>query len=198
MSQYAVQPYDENAFADPVGLETLDRICPKCGKTKPSSAFRSNGASHCEACVDRGRAKTLRIRKLKAALIDIANRQIVSAARGDSIDAPRISHVCAKMVELFGGIDGFCGKWYENIQAAIEGNPGGKNGLDQLRSIAKLIKDSTSSVDAASSVIALTEEELNSEIDSAISRIVTEQTLTLECESEDDDELEDDDHGDDN
>lgn len=122
--------------------------------------------------------------------MQIANRQIVAAARGDSLNAPRISQVCAKMVELFGGVDKFCAQWHEQIMEVIETNPGSQLALSQLQSIAKLIKDSTASVDASSEVTSLTDDELDSAVstavDGAVAKIIKEQSL-LESDIENDD-----------
>lgn len=175
---------------------TEDRICPSCGETKPSSAFKGPESNRCKHCVNRSNGRTVQIRSLKKAIAQIANRQIIAAARGDRIDAPRISQVCAKMVELFGGIDKFCVQWHEQIMEVIESKPGSQLALSQLQSIAKLIKDSTSSMDAASEVTSLTDDELDSAVshavEGAVARIVSEQSL-LESDDIDVESVENDD-----
>ena len=157
-----------------------DRICPKCGKTKPASAFQSINSIKCKRCNERG-GKTARIRNLKNALANLASRQIIASVRGDRIDAPRISQVCAKMVELFGGMDKFCVVWHGQIKEVINERPGSMIALSQLRSIAKLIKDSTASVDSSSEITSLTDDELDDAISSvvndAVSQIVSENAL---------------------
>ena len=158
-----------------------DRICPSCGEKKPPSAFKSPKTARCKHCMNRATGRTVQIRILKQAITRIANRQIIAAARGDRIDAPRISQVCAKMVELFGGVDKFCVQWQAQIMEVIENKPGSQLALSQLQSIAKLIKDSTSSMDAASEVTSLTDGELDvavsNAVDGAVARIVNEQSL---------------------
>lgn len=184
---------DADAFADPPGLDKELRICPECGKSRLPSAFFSANSVRCKNCTH---SKTTRIRTLKSALIEMSNRQIVAATRGDRIDAPRISQVCARMIELFGGMNGFCQKWYDNIAAACEKNPGGVNALNQLRAIAKLVRDSTTSIDSASAYANLSDEELEEhykhDVELEAMRIVNEsvsQQLIAESEEISEEEL---------
>jgi hypothetical protein len=138
-----------------------DRICPRCGKTKPASAFRSPEASFCKACANRNCAKTVRLRRFREAIVQLANKQIVASVRGDRIDAPRISQICAKMIELFGGTNKFCKIWHDQMHQVIEERPGSALALQQLNTVAKLVKDSTASVDSSSEFSNMTEEELS-------------------------------------
>jgi hypothetical protein len=192
MTTTELQTNDPNAFAAPVGLEDMERVCVCCGKTKPGSAFRTLACTQCKNCRNRAQGKIKRMHRLKEALAQTASKQILSASRGDNIDAPRISQVCARMVDLFGGVDGFCKQWHEHIAIAMDERPGGRNALDQLRTIAKLIKDSTASVDSANAVLAMTDEELQAEIDKSVARITTMQQLTVTSEEYDDPDLDED------
>ena len=175
---------------------TEDRICPSCGESKPPAAFKTPNTTRCKRCMGRSRDRTVQIRSLKSALVKLANRQIVASARGDSLDAPRISQICAKMVELFGGMDKFCKLWSDQIMEVVISRPGSQLALSQLQSIAKLVKDSTSSVDSASEVTSLTDDELDTAVsnavDGAVSRLISEHNLlesvpdSLDAEAESD------------
>ena len=129
-------------------------------------------------------------------MVKLANRQIVASSRGDSLDAPRTSQICAKMVELFGGMDEYCKLWSDQIMEVVLSRPGSQLALSQLQSIAKLVKDSTSSVDSASEVTSLTDDELDTAVsnavDGAVSRLISEHNLlesvpdSLDAEAESD------------
>jgi len=179
----ALQTYDPEAFAEPV-LAT-ERVCGKCGKRKPVSKFRHPNSAKCNSCLCQG-SQLKQKRRLQTALANLAQQRIVAAARGDRIDAPRISQVCGEMFQLLGGVEGFCKRWFTHLEMAMQTRPGSKMVLDECHALAKLLQMSTASIDAAGGgVESLSDEDLDREIDNAVARIVNQNVPELEAPEDD-------------
>jgi hypothetical protein len=174
----AIQIFETDAFINASGITKGTRACSCCGKIKPYSAFKSPTHPKCKYCCDRKKVRQRKIIELQQTLTEMTTKQIVAATRGDRIDAPRISQLCATMIDLFRGLDGFCKLWHQEIMTCLEERPGSIGGLNQLQAIAKLIKDSTHSVDNVSPLASLSDEELHEQYECAVKiealRLITE------------------------
>ena len=130
------------------------------------------GAATCNSCQAKYGHSKQRDR-LRTALANLAQQRIVAAARGDRIDAPRISQVCGEMFQLLGGVEGFCKRWFSHLEVAMQTRPGSKMVLDEFHALSKLLQMSTASIDSAGGgVESLSDEDLDREIDNAVARIV--------------------------
>ncbi len=186
MSGAALTTYDPDAFVDPGGIENEDQHCSHCGKQKPTTAFRTPTSVVCKVCV-RSKNRGGQVQRLK----DLLAEQFVAAARGDRLDAPRISQICAEMFKRQGGLEKFCEKWSNQIDKVAEERPGSKLALDQFRALANLAKDSTTSIDEANAATDLTDEDLNqimqNYVETAVARAIDRDIPLLEDDSEEDD-----------
>ena len=193
MSDSALAICDTKAFTDPVGIEDEDRHCSHCGKRKPTAAFRTPTSVVCKIC-RRNENRGGQVQRLK----DLLAEQFVAAARGDRLDAPRISQICAEMFKRQGGVEEFCEKWSKQIDEVAKNRPGSKLALDQFRALANLAKDSTSSIDEANAATKLTDEDLErimqDYVETAVARVVDQGAELLEDDSE---KLDDEDAGED-
>jgi hypothetical protein len=200
----ALQTYDPEAFAEPVLTEAdMSRKCAKCGKLKPTTAYQYPKAVNCKTCVRR-RCLIGQRDRLRTSLANLAQHRIVAAARGDRLDAPRISQVCAEMFSLLGGVDGFCKRWFTNLEILEKERPASKTLMDEYRALTKLLRESTASIDATGGGVAsLSDEDLDREIDVAVARIVDTSIPEIEGpidgvdedEEFDEEEVDDDDLG---
>ena len=193
MSGAALTTYDPDAFVDPAGIENEERHCSHCGKQKPTTAFRTPTSVVCKIC-RRSANRGGQVQRLK----DLLAEQFVAAARGDRLDAPRTSQICAEMFKRQGGVEKFCDKWSAQIDEVIEKRPGSKLALDQFRALVNLAKDSTSSIDEANAAAKLSDEEIDRImqdcVETVVARVVDQGIPLLEDDSE---ELDDDGTGDD-
>lgn len=182
--------YDSDAFADPV-VEDRERCCLRCRQILPPTAYASPTYNVCRKC--RNSRTTQQVDRLKDALTKLATQQIVAATRGDRLDAPRISQVCAEVFARFGGVNKFCEKWFEHLTSAMQDRPGSRLVLDQFRSLAKLAKESADSLDNAGANIAgISDEDLNilitQEIQKTLGDTISNITPALESDLEVEDE----------
>lgn len=111
--------------------------CQVCHSMLPYDAYDRNGDLICYSC--RYKEAMQQIAEYKDREFSELHKNIVKATLHDG---PRsLEHVADMMsglIQNFGGMMGFVKTWYEQIQAAIEKNPGGRVGLDHLRSISKI------------------------------------------------------------
>jgi len=177
MSSTALAIHDPQAFSDPPGFPTGPRVCSACGKMREKRRF-SEGCSTCKTCQSRT-AKGRMLQRLRAALGKLATNQIVAAARGDRLDVPRISQIGATMFDLMGGVDEFCRKWKDQLDAAILRMPGSKTVLDEFRAITRLTQLSAASIDGAMTPSNLSDEDLENEIEGRLAGIVQRQSLLV-------------------
>jgi hypothetical protein len=169
----ALKIRDTEAFAEPdVGLGG-PRVCKNCGAIKEAAKFLPKGLT-CRTCRNSGKGKRQR-KALQAIITRIANQQITAAARGETLDIPRLSTICALRLERVGGVEKLCDEWHEQFELLKERSPGSKLVLDEYRALAKMLHLAGQSIDSAGQGVGLSEEEIDRELAGIVSRIVTDQ-----------------------
>lgn len=115
------------------------KVCTKCEQFKPLDEFHakktsSDGhASQCKECYNAAsRASTAAYKQLHAAM-----------GGNTKLSAPHVTELCDKIIQKFGGLDGFVDYWHSQIERAREKSPGGKLVLDSLNHVSKLVVMST-------------------------------------------------------
>ncbi|GEM_PF-2947817 len=177
--------FDAEAFAEYKLDENEQRPCRVCGELKPESDYSSPKAATCRKCRNiNGRAR--QIKRLKGALAELATRQFIAASKGDRLDAPRVSQVCAEIFDRLGGVGKFCDMWRDNLLVAMDEQPGSRMVLDQFRHLARLAAISTASVDGQTfSVDGLSDDELDNLIQQEAQRALTHAGDDLQVEDDD-------------
>jgi hypothetical protein len=68
--------------------------------------------------------------------------EITKVVKGELCPGPRkldhLAECMAELIDRFGGIEGFVGRWHEHIEILMAQNPGSRVFLDHMRSIAKI------------------------------------------------------------
>lgn len=145
------------------------RRCKQCGEEKPVAAFWSETSQQrgtcrrCTALFDRFRYTDKERRKL----VEWAAKQFAASVRGNKIDVPHITELCAGVYALFGsndprkGLEGFC----KSLHAFITDpkTPAGVR-MKGYGFIIRLTELSTQYRDTAPDVAGLSEEELSQEM----------------------------------
>lgn len=114
----------------------------------------------CTACTGKRNAKVARERIRKRAE---RVKELVAAMHAQHANAPHISELCDSMLAQFGGLEGFAASWKEQIDEAVDKNPGSKTVLDQYYAVAKLIGMSTAYRATAKDIAAMTDDEIDAE-----------------------------------
>jgi hypothetical protein len=91
-------------------------------------------------------------------------RRLAAEARGTVIASPHISEINAEMMQLFGGVGGFCKRWFGHIEIAELESPGSPKVLRAYRDMVELAKLSTEHRGSAPDVASLSDEELGREM----------------------------------
>lgn len=168
---------DPEAFAIPA--IPLDRTCACCDEHLPESEFSGPKATVCNQCKNRsGYAR--KVIKLESVLTRVAGGMLAAKARGDCIQAPRVSQVATKMFELLGGVDGFCQKYKAQLDKAIEKNPGSAVVLRQFTEMVKMTKMSSDSMDSTAATAELSDGDLQKEIDGIVAKMLNEQMVDVD------------------
>jgi len=150
---------------EPEIVVELDRRCGRCGRLRPASHFKDsvNGPvfDACRQC--RASQYPGKLTEYDPKVTDLAKR-LAASARGNRIESPHVAELNAEMMRLFGGVEGFCRAWFDQIQIAIVERPGTKAVLDQFAELTKLAKVATENRDSAPDIATLTDEELGKEM----------------------------------
>lgn len=159
--------------------------CAQCDKDLPQTAEywhlnkenRVNLGKMCRLCsIEAGATggKPAKQRALRA-----ATQELLKHARANRLACPHVAEIAIGMVQKFGGVEGLCNEWFEQIQLAKDGS---KGRLDQYMVVAKLIQ--ASSEEADRQVNTLTDAELQAEV-----VLLLDKMLPHVVEMRDDDEL---------
>jgi len=177
---------DPAAFADPQGIGAEVRACAVCRVEKPVGAFPGPNSATCDKCARQG-SEIRRRKRAEELLLKVSFDKLVAAARGDNVNAPRISQIGAELIGLFGGVKGYCLTLKEQIDRAIEKNAGSRTVLDALNKVAILVKASSDSMDGAADLSELSDEDLQAHLKAAIGAYVDEnkEALLIACQVDD-------------
>ncbi len=157
----------------------LDAWCETCQQLRPATDFVDTigGLTHgsCRKCrtSDDDKARSLQVK-------DFA-KQLVAEARGTHIKSPHITEVNAGMFERFGGVDGFCDKWFSQIDVILTTKAGSKAAMDIFTDLMRLAKFATEHRSTAPDVATISDAELLEEMTSLVGMIgQSQQAAELE------------------
>jgi len=153
-----------------------NRVCIVCGTVRPVTSFRSKEA-RCDTCrsrQDRERQRA-KMEDLKNTLMQVAAGQIAAMARGDNLEAPRVSQLVGVLYEKLDGIDKVAEKFATLLTDATENalrtKVGYKTALDYYRALFKLTELSNQHIDRSMEAAAMTQEELEAAIEGRIVQV---------------------------
>jgi hypothetical protein len=85
----------------------------------------------------------------------------------------QVEGVVAGMTALFGGVEGFCRAWSEDMDAAEPGSRARLNSFVAIAQMARLLEPTRSSDDPSEDIFRTTEAELAAEIEAELHRVLT-------------------------
>lgn len=154
--------------------EVIYAPCTICGVVQDIKRLTTR-TMICPDCVELGRAQAERTVARKKARD--AFRDIIKQNRGERIDAPHISEMCATMIKELGGLGQFCADLVEDYMDARERSPGSATLLKFGTDIFRLVRDSSALRDTAPDAVNMTDDELAGEVLALLDRTAKKKRL---------------------
>ena len=138
------------------------RICIGCAKPKKIAEFRNGKGGWSRWCPEcREEKGELKAAEKHDAQMQQAVKEKIAALTDRKLDAPHITEVCEEMFKRFGGLEGFCTEWKNQIDICISGERAGtKTALDAFKQIMVLVIKSTEMRGSAPDMADLSDEDL--------------------------------------
>ena len=160
-------------------------VCRECACQFPRSQEAPQKRDCCRRCAQMMRKRNKREGQ-RQRLAESRLKELISAARGQKINAPHVSEICEGMINTFGGVESFCNEWKLQIDIAMENRPGSKMVLDHFYTLFKMVATSTENRDTAPDVAGLSDDELAAEMIAFLEDV--EPKLFSPAEAKEDDE----------
>jgi hypothetical protein len=139
------------------------RLCARCNQLRDIVDFHDD--FQCKACHTNLTAleANKQLGEIQQVLCNTTLRVMAADRKGQRINAPHISEVVAKGVELLGGVDGMMRMYTDALKASYEEDPASRKTLDHLRKFVDLIVASTEHRKSAPDVEGLSDDEILAE-----------------------------------
>jgi hypothetical protein len=139
------------------------KLCARCNQLRPIHDFHDE--FRCNQCYTDLTAleANKKLKEIQHVLCNTTLRVMAADRKGERINAPHISEVVAKGVELLGGVNGLMTMYTDALKASYEEDPGSRKTLDHLRKFVDLIVASTEHRKSAPDVEGLSDDEIIAE-----------------------------------
>jgi len=96
---------------------------------------------------------------------------LLASVGQEKINAPHITELCAGMMELHGGLMGFCKAWKNDIDTARRDKPGSQTVLQSDMALMRLVQNSTEHRQSAPDLANMSDADFEREVNGLLGRI---------------------------
>ena len=158
------------------------KVCGACKSLLPSE-FYVEGSAVCKSCLPVTLHRPIPDEPVSDAkkrhVAKSAAKQVLSTLTRDAIDVPHTSQLAEKIIEGLGGLDGYTAMYVQLIEKIMEESPGSRLALEAMKSVQKLLRDSTILRDTAPDVENVSDEQLQDALEQLVLRKMNQGKLSL-------------------